>query len=142
MQAKDTKVEIRLSFEEKQNWVRAAGGPRKVSAWARAALNLAAGNGEEALEKLVQAGAEKVLEKSKTPLSTSDMIGPISALDAAGLELPAKKIPAGSSKGRTVASDAADGGSTPPPAARSKQCPRWMHHRSGVYCGTCQKVQK
>jgi len=24
--------------------------------------------------------------------------------------------------------------------ASAGQCPRWMHHRSGVYCGTCKKV--
>lgn len=34
-------------------------------------------------------------------------------------------------------------GSIPSPSIESGstgECPRWMHHRSGVYCGTCKKV--
>lgn len=29
-----------------------------------------------------------------------------------------------------------------PVALPSGKCPRWMHHRPGVYCGTCKKVSK
>lgn len=26
------------------------------------------------------------------------------------------------------------------PFTKPEDCPRWMHHRKGVYCGTCKKV--
>lgn len=32
---------------------------------------------------------------------------------------------------------------TPPPAdppAVSSQCPRWMYHRAGTFCGSCNQV--
>lgn len=120
---KQAKVEIRLSQEEKDAWIEAAGGPRRVSAWARAVLNAAAH--PDALEEIVTAGAKVVVESQKTPLSTSGM------------------IVAGSSKGRMADSESVGAGSTPAPAVRkSGECPRARFHRSGTYCGTCARLIK
>lgn len=107
MQQKKAKVEIRCEFDEKASWVEAAGGSRKLSAWAREVLNRAASNVEQA-----------------------------------SVPLPAQ-VDAGSTNGRSAGPDPASGGSTPSPAAiPAGQCPRWFHHKPGVYCGTCKKIQK
>jgi hypothetical protein len=113
--SKQAKVEIRLSEEEKARWVDAAGGPRKVSAWLRALANAHAD--PDHLEAVVAAGAEAVARKSRTPLSTSEAV-----LQKATFETPQHTV-------------------LTKPVRKPEDCPRWMHHRPGTYCGTCQKVQ-
>lgn len=109
MAQKSNKVEIRVTDLEKKDWQEAAGGARLVSSWLRGLANAECERrrrGEDAVEDLVAAGAQKKIEAQKTSLSTAHAI------------IPEK------------------------PVVPSGQCPRWMHHRSGTYCGSCKKVIK
>jgi hypothetical protein len=69
---KQAKVEVRCTDQEKASWQEAAGGQRQVSAWLRALANTAAeaGGEHEAIEKLVEIGAEKVIRANRTPVVT------------------------------------------------------------------------
>lgn len=97
--AKNARVEIRASETEKAAWADAAGGARRVSEWLRALANTHA-------------------------LPENDLTGPVEALDAAGLELGAKR------------ERVSIGKNGPQP-----RCLRFMHHRPGTYCASCKKIQ-
>lgn len=62
------------------------------------------------------------------------------ALAAADSSGPYASVPeAGLSDTSVVAS--VSEAPAPPRAVAGEDCPRWMHHRTGVYCGTCKKVR-
>jgi hypothetical protein len=120
-------VKLRLTDLEKQDWTQAAGGARKLSAWIRQVCNEACA--ERAEQEAADLAAEK-LHAARVPLST-----------------PVKPVIVSDAIERSVQDETAQAiqpykAQTPPAEqeASSGQCPRWMHHRPGVYCGTCKKV--
>jgi hypothetical protein len=107
---KSERINIRVSEGEKAAWAEAAGGSRRVSEWLRALANAAAAN---------------------------DRVGPVEALDAAGLELGQSGIEKMIDEQRTPAGKVSigkDNGTHP-------KCERWSHHRPGTYCAACGKTQ-
>lgn len=111
------RINLRLTDFEKQEWAKAAGGTRKLSEWIRATCNAAAVSGA---------------------LASND-VDAVEELVALGAEQKrqAAKVSIGG-----------NGVLIPPtstqvtPSAGTEECPRWMHHRKGRYCGACKKVAK
>lgn len=161
-------VKLRLTDLEKQDWQRAAGGARLLSEWIRRVCNAAAQpavrpgmtdlmiapelideflNSPEAASEIARLAAEKALAEKKVPLSTAGAIIP-----------NAKPLIVERAIQDSVQGDQAHRESRPLPAAQAldddsfsgerksvssgdgESCPRWMHHRPGVYCGSCKKV--
>lgn len=128
MSAKDTTVNIRVSAETKARWQEAAGGPRKLSKW---------------LTRL----ADAAYENSK--IDGTSLIGNAIATlrDEDQAHRESRPLPGASAEGDGSSSEArtAEGVGQPAPSvieqeASAGQCPRWMYHRKGVYCGTCKRV--
>lgn len=137
-------VRLRLTDLEKKDWQGAAGGARKLSEWIRSVCNEACA--ERAEQEAANSAAEK-LHAARVPLTTPVMprvvadenappgvAKPVIVKDAIEREV---RDEAGSAL--TAATDAVEVAG-PRPAVSKEQCPRWMYHRPGVYCGTCKKV--
>lgn len=112
-ETKTTTANIRTTPEQKARWTAAAGGPRKLSAWL---TELADNASRVKIEVIVP---ERVLDSgSPEPQTRTSGAG-----DAVAPQVAARSE-------TTIVEQESSAG----------QCPRWMHHRSGVYCGTCKKV--
>lgn len=128
-------VKLRLTDLEKADWQKAAGGSRLLSDFIRRVVNAECERlrGEDPVEELVALGVEKKLEQQKVSIGKDNgvTIPPPTALPPA---------PASSSAVR-VRNDGKDAvRSDDYGKEKTPQCPRWMHHRPGVYCGSCKKV--
>jgi hypothetical protein len=142
--AKDTTVNIRVDSATKARWVEAAGGPRRLSPWLTELANAA--SSPDAAEALIALGAQAKLVKAALPLVTP--VIPTLPPDL-NVGTPSDAAPADQGSPGAVVSGTGpdtDGGVTAPSPgvveqeSSGGQCPRWMHHRKGVYCGTCRKV--
>lgn len=131
-------VRLRLTDLEKQDWQRAAGGARKLSEWIRSVCNTeVAATLEEGVADAKSSTSGGMPAQVGTPAS-SVVPKPKVVEDAIERSLEGRggELKDGGSSGHT------SGDETPAaaPRASSDQCPRWMYHRPGVYCGTCKKV--
>lgn len=167
---RNNRVELRLTELEKKDWSEAAGGTRKLSEWIRATCNAEANRlrraelpegfnplqyeeyqrslgipvakpviVEDAIQREIQgegvrpsAGYRE--RRPRAQGSEGDFTAP-GLQDQAHREsrsLPVTQEPGDDSKGTLRTSVlASDDGSG---------CPRWQHHRPGVYCGACKRV--
>ena len=149
-------VRLRLTDLEKADWQKAAGGSRKLSEWIRLVCNAAAEANRvtkagldpdpifrepvpNAKPLIVAAAIQDSVQGEKTAQAGGDhrvAPGPTTrGEDQAHREsrpLPDTQAPGGDSSSGARTSASGSGGET---------CPRWMHHRPGVYCGACKKVQ-
>ena len=108
---KSAKVEIRVTPAETAAWAEAAGGSRKVSAWLRALANQAAfAKKREALPEGIDPPYEAHARALDIPVLDAVSPGEVG------------KVSIGKTNGVTL------------------KCPRAHHHRPGVYCGTCKKI--
>ena len=117
-------VRLRLTDLEKQDWQRAAGGARKLSEWIRSVCNA------EVAATLEGRSAESLSGNAETPPASSVVPN-------------AKPVIVGEAIERSVQDETAQAMKPYKPVeqeASAGQCPRWMYHRPGVYCGTCKKV--
>lgn len=137
-------VKLRLTDLEKKDWIRAAGGSRKLSEWIRFVCNTAALSGGEelgsetgarALAVQVSPPPESAVPNEK-PLIVSAAIQESVQGEQAHRE--SRSLPATQALG----DDSSSGKRKSAPGGDVETCPRWMHHRPGVYCGSCKKVQK
>ena len=142
MSAKDTTVNIRVDAATKARWQEAAGGPRKLSAWLSELANAA--SSPDAAEALVAIGAQIKIAQAAVPMAGVQVIGASDRAHRYSRPLPATQGPGDeSSSAKRDGAGAAKAAPLPTiveQEASSGQCPRWMHHRKGVYCGTCKKV--
>lgn len=109
-------VRLRLTDLEKADWQKAAGGERKLSEWIRGVCN-----------------AECDATREPVPNQKPKIVQ-----DAIRAEAEGRATPASAERGRGNTSEP----SQRPPAPSTEQCPRWMHHKKGVYCGACKRVIK
>lgn len=121
-------VRLRLTTAERESWAKAAGGKGKLSEWIRATCNSAAhensGDGEA---EPAPSGVPALKARQSRPLrETLDAVG---LLDQAKVSLPPRDE-------RRDDEPTAKQGSK----HDAIKCPRWMHHRKGVYCGSCKRV--
>lgn len=122
MTPKNNVVRLRLTEAEREQWAHAAGGKGKLSEWIRAVCNVAS-----APDLVVTAVPREE---------------PVDARPCARAEGAPKP------KGRGGVTTSGTGKQALPSALPVKQpvdavasdCPRWMHHRPGIYCGTCKLV--
>lgn len=154
-------VKLRLTDLEKQDWQRAAGGARLLSEWIRKTCNAAADPSLLAPdEEIVAKGAEVLVAESKVPLSTVGAVipnaKPVIVSDAiertlhehgiqdSGLAVQVRAEQAGGGERPEEISESSVSSPAPGPSSvvglPPSSCPRWMHHRPGVYCGACKKV--
>lgn len=157
-QPRNDNVRLRLTTLEKSDWTKAAGGSRKLSEWIRAQCNKAC---EEIFKNAPQPEHEveiKYVPNTK-PVIVGDAIerevlstggrrsGKLAELEALqeqahreSRSLPDTGDPGDDSKGkaRTASTGGAAAAALSGPVI--PECPRWMHHREGVYCGSCKRV--
>lgn len=119
-------VKLRLTDLEKADWTAAAGGTRKLSEWIRQVCNAECDSTREPVP-------------NSKPLIVADAIER-SVEDQAHRE--SRSLPATDAGGDDLSSGGRDGAGSAAKAAgpASEQCARWMHHRPGVYCGSCKRV--
>lgn len=130
---KTASIEFRATPSAKARWQEAAGGPRKLSAWL---TQLA----DARVAELADAAASSTAAERREGSTPSPSIESGTPSDAASV---------GKGEPRAVMSGESSNEGAPAQAgapllveqeSSAGQCPRWMHHRSGVYCGTCKKV--
>ena len=165
-QPRNDTVRLRLTTLEKSDWTRAAGGARRLSEWIRATCNArvaeladaaasstAAERREgsttspsipnakpvivgDAIEREVKIGQvdkgrgghSTLVTGGQRPDERPKALAPEDQAHRESRSLSATGEPGDDSKG-----EARNGGG-------GESCPRWMHHRPGVYCGSCKRV--
>lgn len=149
MSAKTERVEVRVDAATKARWQEAAGGPRKVSAWITELAN------SKVNEALLSTELPSIESDAPLPL----VIPVIPSLDLTKVErhplnvgTPSDAATADQSEpGAVISGSRPDSEGAPAKVeapspsiieqeSSAGQCPRWMHHRKGVYCGTCKRV--
>ena len=150
---RNNRVELRLTELEKKDWSEAAGGVRRLSEWIRAVCNARVAELADAAASSTAAERREGSTPSPSIKSVTTQImsqgepiivaKPVIVEDAIrrsigdqahreSRSLPVTQEPGDDSKGTLRTSVlASDDGSG---------CPRWQHHRPGVYCGACKRV--
>lgn len=128
MSAKTERVEVRVDAATKARWQEAAGGPRKVSAW---------------ITELANGASRPALPLVTAIIPSAPILNVGTPSDAASAD---QSEPGAVISGSRPDSEGAPAKvEAPSPSiieqeSSAGQCPRWMHHRKGVYCGTCKRV--
>lgn len=113
-------VKLRLTDLEKRDWQEAAGGARQLSAWVRSICNAACENLRMDSANLTHSAIAALSEElDPGTVVAVDNLKPQVIEDAITREVQAQRE-----------------------ARAPAQCDRWMHHRPGVYCGSCKQVVK
>lgn len=121
--ARTGRVELRVTDAEKAAWAEAAGGSRRVSDWLRSLANREAfADKRAALPEGVDPPYEQHARSLEIPVAIH--AGP---LDEVKIDL-------------TAPPDAPTTSAAVRVKPTAEQCKRWPHHRKGVYCGSCKKI--
>jgi hypothetical protein len=144
MSAKDTTVNIRVSGETKARWQKAAGGPRQVSAWLTKLANDA--SSPEPLPLVLGHGSVPPNIGTPSDAVPADQGSPGAVVSGTSPD-DEGEAPQGATPLSPLQAELHERGleksglaAVVEQESSAGQCPRWMHHRSGVYCGTCKRV--